>query len=279
MNINKFNSTFVCPHNDAESATIINILKRHNFDVRISKQTTWFSPLDKEPDETFYNLKENVVIVEMPGLQSEERLADKHKVIIVDHHGYPSLGINRENPKSSIEQVAELIGYELDYFERGVSINDQEYIYGLAKNGYGEDDIKKIRELDLKMQGYTDEQFRINLEDQQKGTFYAPDVYHYKSRINKYSFLIDLHVIEQKGKFTNILITGFADEMKKHLIFFSGTMEKIDKLKELGGYSKKSNDEYGLWGGYEDGLEKVDLDKAVRIILNKGNDFYYSQLD
>lgn len=268
--INLNNTSFICPRNDAESATIIDVLKRHNFDVRISRQKTWFCPLDKEPNETFDNLKENVVIVELPGLKSEEKLAKSHKVIIVDHHGYPSLGINRENPKSSIEQIADLIGYELDHFERGVSINDQEYIYGLVKNSYSEDEIKKIRALDLRMQGYTEEEFRINKEDQQNPTFYAPDIYHYETRIPKYSFLIDLHVIQQKGRFTNIVITGFADEKKKQLIFFSGSMDRINELKKLGGYSKQSNEQYGLWGGYENGLEKVDLKRAMEIILSKG---------
>jgi len=96
-------TNFIYPHKDAESATIIDILKRHNFDVHIPKQTTWFYPLDKEPQETFSNLKENVVIVEMPGLESEQRLAKKYNVIIVDHHCNLPLGINRENTKSSIE--------------------------------------------------------------------------------------------------------------------------------------------------------------------------------
>ncbi len=229
------NTTFICPKNDAESATIIDVLKRHNFEVRTSKQTTWFSPLDKEPEETFENLKQIIVIVEMPGLEKEGKLSEKHEVIIVDHHGYPSLGIHRENSKSSIQQVADLIGYELNYYETGISINDQEYIYGLVKKSYSEEDIKKIRALDLKMQGYTPEEFQINSEDQQKPTFYPPDVYHYQTRIPKYSFLIDLHVIQQKGQFTNIVITGPSDEKKKNLIFFSGSMEKISKLKELGG--------------------------------------------
>lgn len=263
------NTTFICPRNDAESATIIDILKKQNFDVRISKQKTWFCPLEKEPDKTFDDLKDTIVIVEMPSLKAEKRLSEYHSLIIVDHHGYPSLGINRENSRSSIEQVAELIGYELNHFEKGISINDQEYIYGLIKNDYSEEEIKEIRELDLQMQGYTAEQFRINLEDQQNPIFFKPDIYHYKSRIPKFSFLIDLHVIQQKGKFTNIVITGFADERKKQFIFLSGSFEKINKLKELGGYSKLSNNQYGLWGGYEDGEEMVDLDLAMKIILHE----------
>jgi hypothetical protein len=269
MKLNPTNTTFICPRNDAESATIIEILRKSGFEVRISKQQTWFCPLDNEPDETFENLKEIVVIVEMPGLESEARLAEKHEVIIVDHHGYPSLGLNRENSRSSIEQVAELIGYELSDFEKGVSINDQEYIYGLIKNDYSEEVIKKIRALDLKMQGYTEEQFQINMEDQQKPVFHGPDIYHYETRIPKYSYLIDLHVIKQKGRFSNVVITGKSDEKKKKLIFFSGSMDKIKKLKELGGYSKQSNEQYGLWGGYEDGEEKVNLDEALNIILHK----------
>lgn len=269
MKLSPLSITFICPYNDAESATIVDILRKNNFDVRISKQESWFCPLGKEPEGTFEVLKENIVIVEMPGVEREEELARNHRVIIVDHHGYPSLGLNRENSKSSLEQVAELIEYELNRWEKGISINDQEYIYGLVKNGYSEAEIREIRALDLEMQGYSPEEFRINEEDQRDFNFYEPDIYHYRSRLAKYSFLIDLHVIKQRGLFSNVVVTGVADEKRGEFIFFSGDMAKIGELKKLGGYSKQSNEEYGLWGGYERGKERVDLGRAMRIIIGK----------
>jgi hypothetical protein len=246
----------------------------------VARQEGWFCPLENEPEGTFENLKKNVVIVEMPGLESEEKLRRKHRVIIVDHHGYPSLGIERENVKSSIEQVAELIGYKLSRFELGIAINDQEYIYGLIEKGYSEEEIKEIRGLDLKMQGYKEEEFKINQEDQQNPLLDGPSIYHYQTRIPKFSFLIDLHVLKQAGNFTNVLVTGWADEKRGKLIFFSGEMKKIDKLKKLGGYSKKSNQKYGLWGGYERGDEKVDLEKAMRGInsaVKIGDKIFFKQ--
>lgn len=270
MNLSSNNTTIICPHNDAESITILEIAKHFFQDVRISQQSTWFCPLDMEPESTFIGLKENVVIIEMPSLSKEELLIQKgHNLIIIDHHGYPSLGISRESNTSSIEQFAQLIGYTLSHWERGISINDQLYIYGLIAHGYTEEEIRKIRELDLKCQGYTESDFKNALEDIHNGKKINSTTTLYQTSGLKYTYLIDLHILGQKGKFSNVVIFGETGDTRGKLIFFSGELKTIDALKTLGGYSKSSNNEYGLWGGYENGKEKVDLREALRIISDR----------
>lgn len=267
MNINPDNTTFICPINDAESFTIHKILIDLGYDVKVSQQGTWFSPLDKEPESTFNDLKQNIVIIEMPGPEKEKQLSKKHNVIIIDHHSYPSyFGIERENKKSSIEQVANLINYELNRDEIAVSINDQKYIYGLIDEGFSEEEIQKVRKLDLKSQGYTEKELSISENDLKSCKILPNGTFQYESSIPKYSYLIDLHVMKQKGKFSNVVVLGDSDLEKKRFIFFSGTVKIIKQLLELGGYSKIGTEDYGLWGGYKEGKEKVDINKAMKII-------------
>lgn len=267
MTLSSENTTIICPKNDAESFTILEIAKNIFTDVRVSQQTTWFCPLDMEPANTFEMLKENVIIIEMPSLEKENLLKDKgHNLIIIDHHGYPSLGISRESNISSIEEFSELVGHTLTRWERGISINDQLYIYGLIANGYTKEEIKQIRELDLQCQGYTESDFKNALSDITHGEEINPTTTLYHTSGLKYTYLIDLHILKQNGNFSNVVILGETGDTRGKLIFFSGELQKINALKKLGGYSKISNNIYGLWGGYEYGKEKVDLNEALRII-------------
>src|SRR5262245_61304867 len=98
--------TVICPNNDAESRTIIDVCRKLGVDVRISQQP-WGATLDQEPEANLQDLKVTVIVVEMPSLQKESELEKSgHKVVIVDHHSYPGLNLDRSKPVSSLEQVA-----------------------------------------------------------------------------------------------------------------------------------------------------------------------------
>ena len=123
--------TVVCPNNDAESRTIIDVCGRLGVDTRISQQP-WGATLDQEPETNLRGLKRIVIAVEMPSVEKESKLEQAgHQVVIVDHHSYPKLNLDRRKPVSSLEQVAEHLGYHLTRWEMGVAINDREYIFGL----------------------------------------------------------------------------------------------------------------------------------------------------
>lgn len=265
--LNTANTTIICPLNDAESFTIIKIAKRLGFETRVSLQNSWFCPLNREPNATFHESKENLIIVEMPGPENEAILSKKHRLFIVDHHHYASLGLNRDNPKSSIEQFAKLIGYTLSREELGIAINDQKYIYGLVEAGYSQEEIKEIRKLDLSLQGFSSEDFQLSEADFHSQEQLGNDLYIYKSStIEKFSYLLDLHVLSKNCQFSNVIILGKANEQKGDYIYFSGKMEIINILKDLGGFSKQSSEQYGLWGGFERGVEQVDIMRALEII-------------
>ncbi|HLD71471.1 MAG TPA: hypothetical protein VI873_02565 [Candidatus Peribacteraceae bacterium] len=260
-------ATIICPLNDAESFTILCIAKRLGYESRISVQNTWLCPLDREPPHTFINLKKTAVIIEMPGKEQEDLLRKHHDLLIIDHHDYSSLRLHRDHPESSLQQFAGLVGHALSRDEMAIAINDQRYIYGLAEAGYSRDEINRVRRLDLLLQGYTDEDFLVSEKDLRSEEKFKNGVTHYRSSLQeKFSCLLDLHVLENDCGRSDVVITGPADATKGKYIYFSGRIGIVERLKHLGGYSKRSAPQYGFWGGFESGIEKVDLAKAMDII-------------
>ncbi len=73
----------------------------------------------------------------------------------IDHPAYER--DDRSNPKSSLEQIADLLGVELDRRQRGIAINDTQYIHGLIAAGYTPEEIADIRRLDRCAQGVSEE--------------------------------------------------------------------------------------------------------------------------
>jgi len=79
------NTTLICPKNDLESQTIVNIAIKLGMDVRVSEQG-WGARLGMEPPEVFQNLKESLIVVEMPDPDREEMLRKIGcNVIWIDH--------------------------------------------------------------------------------------------------------------------------------------------------------------------------------------------------
>jgi hypothetical protein len=172
--MDRSNTSLLAPRNDAEAATILDIARRLGLDVRESNQP-WGATLEKEPSGNFLNFKQNVIIVEMPGVQKEEELRRSHTLFILDHHKYEML--DRTNPQSSLEQFAELVGYTLNRREMGIALNDRGYIPALEANGFERNEIDEIRKFDLSCQGYTDEAFAQQESEYAQGTLALSDLF------------------------------------------------------------------------------------------------------
>jgi len=100
------NTTLICPKNDLESQAIVNIAMKLGMDVRASEQG-WGARLGMEPNEVFQNLKENLIVVEMPDPDREEMLRKIGcNVIWIDHHTYLHKGkrLDRSHGLSRLEQ-------------------------------------------------------------------------------------------------------------------------------------------------------------------------------
>ena len=173
--------------------------------------------------------------------------------INIDHHIYGE--DDRSNSKSSLEQVAEILGVELTLDEQFVSANDKGYIPAMEKLGAElrlsaedlQEIISNIRMRDREMQGVTPEQEAQAQEAveklgeiKEKRNYIQLDLPHSKT-----STVTD----RLYGKYDNLLITSQDGETN-----FYGTTEIIKMLNEMfGGWLGGQLDQgSGYWGGYAD---------------------------
>ena len=256
---------WVVPNNDLEAQAIIGLLKRNEEDVLITGQN-WGASWDKLEQK----IKEIVESYKEQGKQvyGVELQGDSNGAINVDHHIYGE--DDRSNPKSSIEQVAEILGVGLTLDEQFVSANDKGYIPAMEKLGAelgisGEDlqeIIANIRMRDREMQGVTPEQEAQAQEAveklgeiAEKREYIQLDLPHSKT-----STITD----RLYGKYDNLLITSGDGETN-----FYGTTEIIQMLNERfpGGWSGGQLDQgSGFWGGYAD---QSAIKAAVQEALQK----------
>ena len=163
MNNNQI--VIVTPVNDGEAVQIKNILEKKNIKTLITKQgwgASW-DGLEPEIKEEIKNLKNKNFKIFGVELQGSAPEGAKN----IDHHRYD--GDDRTNELSSLEQVAELIGYKLTLYEQFVAENDKGFIPAmltLAKTkNLSETEtqklIEKVRLQDRAAQGITPEQEKI----------------------------------------------------------------------------------------------------------------------
>lgn len=245
------NRLWVIPNNDLEARTIGEMLKREGENFLVTGQAwgaSWNNlevELKEKIDEA---IKNNMTIygVELQG--------DSNGAINVDHHKYGE--DDRSNPKSSIEQVAEILGVKLTLDEQFVSANDKGYIPAMKKLGeelgINENDleeiIKNVRMRDREAQGVTIEQ-----EAQ------AEEAIKRLGNIGEMNYYLCVKIPHSKTapvtdrlyeKYKNLLIISGDGETN-----FFGETEMINRLNEIfpGGWSGGQLEEgNGFWGGYGD---------------------------
>ena len=123
----------VTPVNDGEATQIEKVLKENNIKTLVTKQgwgASW-DGLEPEIKKEIKNLKNKNCKIFGVELQGSAPEGAKN----IDHHRYD--GDDRTNELSSLEQVAELIGYKLTLYEQFVAENDKGFIPAMltiAKN-------------------------------------------------------------------------------------------------------------------------------------------------
>ena len=268
----KNNRLWITPNNDLEAKTIIKMLKREGERFLVTGQT-WGASWDKleeqikEEIEKAKEWKKVVYGVELQG--------DSDGAINIDHHIYGK--DDRSNPKSSIEQVAEILGIELTIDEQFVSANDKGYIPAMEKLGnelgINQEDLKEIisniRMRDREMQGVTIEQEAEAQEAvdklgdlKEKRRYISMDLPHSKT-----STVTD----RLYGKYDNLLVTSADGETN-----FFGATKIIEMLNEKfpGGWSGGQLDQgSGFWGGYADQQAiKVEVQKIKNELIKEAHE-------
>ncbi len=144
---------FVVPINDGEAVEIRNLLQDGG-EVVVESVLRWGARWEKlEPEvvaeiERLRSLNPGVQIygVELAG-------PNQWGARNIDHHKYQDE--DRSNSKSSLEQVAELLGVQLTRHQFLVSENDKGWIPALIAAGASPDEIELVRAQDRQAQGVT----------------------------------------------------------------------------------------------------------------------------
>ena len=267
----KNNRLWVCPNNDLEAKTIIEMLEREGEKYLVTGQT-WGASWEKLEEERKKELKEALENgTEVYGIELQ---GNSNGAINIDHHIYGE--DDRRNPKSSIEQVADILGKELTLDEQFVSANDKGYIPAMEELGeklkIDPQDIKEIianiRMRDRETQGITSKQeaqaeeaIKKLGELKEKRNYISIDLPHSKT-----STVTD----RLYGKYDNLLVTSEDGETN-----FFGKTEIIKMLSERfpSGWSGGSLDQgSGYWGGYADqNAIKAEVQNTINVMTAKEN--------
>jgi len=144
---------WIVPRNDLEAVEIIRLLEQHGELLVISRQAWGASWENLEPevvsgveDLLAQHPDAEVVGVELAGTPP---WGGRN----IDHHQYTDG--DRSSEKSSIEQVAEILGHELNRYERLVAENDKGWIPALLAAGASQGEVDTIRLADRCAQGVT----------------------------------------------------------------------------------------------------------------------------
>jgi len=147
---------FIVPANDGEAVEIRKILQAKGMDHVVTRQAWGATWAGLEPDvvakiEGYLSANPSAVLygIELGG-------PTRWNGLNIDHHRYRDE--DRSNEKSSIEQVAALLGVKLTRHQLLIAANDKGYIPGLKAAGATENEIKIVRAQDRLSQGVTPEQ-------------------------------------------------------------------------------------------------------------------------
>lgn len=147
---------WIVPVNDGEAVEIAALLGEHGETVAVTRQrwgASW-AGLEagvREAIERFRAAHPEGAIygVELAG-------PDPYGAVNIDHHRYGEE--DRSHPRSSLEQVAEVLGVGLGRWRRLVAANDRGYIPAMEAEGATAEEIAAVRQADRAAQGVTAEQ-------------------------------------------------------------------------------------------------------------------------
>ena len=137
------NGVFLIGGYDLEMLEIVKILEAEGLKF-VDKNLSWGAKLSAYQD--FFDLDGTFV-----GIELIEDIKPPTKYVAIDHHN------ERANEPAAIEQVAELLGIELTYYQQLVAANDKGYIPAMRAMGASEAEIQSIRRKDRAAQGVTEQ--------------------------------------------------------------------------------------------------------------------------
>ncbi|MEN8219359.1 MAG: hypothetical protein ABFS56_23970 [Pseudomonadota bacterium] len=238
---------FILPMNDLEAMRSVLILEAIGAQFVHNSQQGWGALLEKEdiPIQLLSKVK-NIVIFEIPGVKKEQALInDGYHLLIIDHHHYNHLRLDRSQALSSLEQLCQLIGWQMDELDKAIAINDRSYIPGLKAAGISESLIRDIQIMGYLIQGRSYHKIIKGMQTAKNTIKSLPQqngVYILKNKKESRLLLLEL-AIESPNGVVNVI------EISKTKIGFSGSPKVVQALLKFDfttmGYQQKTFKQFG----------------------------------
>lgn len=218
---------FLLGGNDLEMTTIKNLLvnageqfETHDLRWDNAKLSSYEKTLEEYGNSPDYQIY---------GVELNEDIPHPDNYVRIDHHN------DFANKPSSLEQVATLLGLEMDRHMQLVAANDARYIPGMIKLGASREEIDDIRRADRAAQGVSEgDDERLAEESLKSCKGDASNLYVVKSLTSKFSTICDRmypyrrlliyndDVAEFYGEGVNDLTSLFKSELDAKKMYHGG---------------------------------------------------------
>ena len=240
---------------DLEMLEIKELLKSKNIAFK-DKELKWGAKLSDYQNELNFSGT-------LYGIELEQDIEPPKNYIEIDHHG------KNDHKKSSLEQVAEILGVGLDDDQMLIAANDTRYISGMKALCATKEEIDEIRARDRAFQGVTKEDeelalqsFNIALSD--KSNVIYSKTSHFSAVSDLAFYKYDNYIIYNDSKIV------FYRYKKSNILDFLSTQNVIESSYYYGG------GDFGFVGIKEDILTKGEIKKLIDEFAKMKKDELYS---
>lgn len=237
---------------DLEMCVIRDMLKEHNIAYH-DRNLKWNNAAISRYSDILdkYKNQDNIIIY---GIELTEDMSVPDNYVCIDHHN------DFSHKPSSLEQTATILGIEMSYFYKLVSANDKDYIPGMQKIGATEQDIIRIRTMDRKCQGVTEEDEKAAEKSINENTIQKNNITIVHSYTSCFSAICD-----RLYPCNNLLI--YTD---KEASYYGS---KVSKLIEKYARAVKENKMYyggdnGYFGVSRGAYNETELNEIITQIIN-----------
>jgi len=133
---------------DLEMVTIKQMLEEREDSIVIDKHLKWDNAKLSAYQQELPSYPDNAIY----GIELQEDMTPPAKYTRIDHHN------DWDQKLSALEQVAEIVGVQLNRHQQLVAANDKGYIPAMQALGATNEEIDRIRRSDRAAQGITDEE-------------------------------------------------------------------------------------------------------------------------
>lgn len=240
---------FLLGGHDLEMLTIKHLLEEQNiafYDAKLEWNNAMLSAYQEQfsDEQVFY------------GVELKEDCQLPQHYYRIDHHN------DYSGKPSSLEQVAAILGIELNRWQKLVAINDARYIPGMELLGATKEEVDSVRKADRKAQGVT-EKDELNAEKAISKSLVIESVRVVRTSSSRFSPIVDrLYPTEKLLIYTDSELTYYGVGVDQVVELF-----RTEIASQKAYFGGGSNGFFGLAKGcFSEEEIKMNVERIVKLV-------------